>query len=97
MPTTSPARVARVPSPPTTLAMPKSVTFSAPDEENMRFSGFTSRCRMWCSWAAWSPAMLASTAAVAAGGVKPSVENRLHSVPPGSCSITSRHSPSCST
>ena len=97
MPTTSPARVAMVSSPPTTLAIPKSVTFSAPVLENMRFSGLMSRCSTRRPWAAWSPDRQASTTAVAPLAVKPSEVNRLHTVPPGSSSMTSRQSPSCST
>ena len=47
----------------------------------MRFSGFTSRCKRFCPWAACRPAEAASTVAQAAGGVKPCPLNRLHTVP----------------
>ncbi len=97
MPSTSPALVANVESPPTTLAIPKSVTFKTPSDENMRFSGLTSRCKTFFSCAACKPAEAANTVAHAAGGVNPLPPNRLQTVPPGSSSITSKQRPSFST
>jgi hypothetical protein len=51
VPSTSPARVATVAAPPTTLAMPKSVTLSTFLAENIMFSGFTSRWSTPWAWA----------------------------------------------
>ncbi len=61
----SPAFVTHVSSPPTILAIPKSVSLTAPPAANIRFAGFTSRCSTRCRCAAANPAAQDSAIATA--------------------------------